>query len=57
MESKWFFDEVYGWEEMVPFKCACCEKCWLIVTSRRRAGVCKYGGPYRGYVHVRSPGD
>lgn len=42
-------DPVYGREEMIPWRCGCCERCWLIVKSEKRKGRCPYGGPYAGW--------
>lgn len=48
-------DTVYWIESkrlVVPHRCACCERCWLVVKGRGE-GHCVHGGPYLGYVAVR----
>lgn len=44
------YDPVY-FETVIPWKCECCLKCWLIVAGKF-TGKCVHGGPYKGYVEV-----
>lgn len=36
---------------IVPHRCACCERCWMVVRGLG-TGHCVHGGPYLGYVTV-----
>ena len=45
------YDPVY-FEAVIPWKCECCLKCWMIVAGKH-AGQCVHGGPYRGYVEIK----
>ena len=36
---------------VVPCRCECCQKCWLVVQGKG-VGKCVNGGPYLGYVAI-----
>lgn len=39
-------------DRVVPWACACCQRCWLFVASRKglKNGRCPFGGPFGGFA-------
>lgn len=44
-------------DRVVPWSCACCNRCWLFVASNqgRKNGTCPHGGPFHGYDRGGKP--